>query len=55
MEAGTTSFWHQYTGLDGLTIGIDSFGVSAPGNQALENFGLDAGSCISQIDNYLKK
>jgi transketolase len=55
IEAGSTNFWHQYTGLDGLTIGIDSFGVSAPGNQALEHFGLDANSCIKQIDNYLRQ
>ena len=53
IEAGNTNFWHRYTGLDGLTIGIDTFGVSAPGNEALEHFGLDTNSCIQQIDNYL--
>jgi transketolase len=55
IEAGSTNFWHQYTGLDGLAIGIDSFGVSAPGNQALEHFGLDANSCIKKVDNYLRQ
>ena len=55
IEAGNTDFWHRYTGLDGLTIGIDTFGVSAPGNEALEHFGLDTNSCIQQVDNYLKQ
>ena len=55
VEAGNTDFWHRYTGLDGLTIGINTFGVSSPGNEALEHFGLDKNSCIQQIDNYLKQ
>ena len=55
IEAGNTDFWHRYTGLDGLTIGINTFGVSSPGNEALEHFGLDKNSCIQQIDNYLKQ
>ena len=55
IEAGNTDFWHRYTGLDGLTIGINTFGVSSPGNEALEHFGLDKNSCVQQIDNYLKQ
>ena len=55
IEAGNTDFWHRYTGLDGLTIGINTFGVSSPGNEALEHFGLDTNSCIQQVDNYLKQ
>ncbi|MBT4204846.1 MAG: transketolase [Proteobacteria bacterium] len=55
IEAGNTDFWYRYTGLDGLTIGINTFGVSSPGNEALEHFGLDTNSCIQQIDNYLKQ
>ncbi|HVM37496.1 MAG TPA: transketolase, partial [Sphingomicrobium sp.] len=30
IEAGTTIGWERYTGLHGLRIGIDRFGVSAP-------------------------
>ena len=30
IEAGTTFGWERYTGLHGLRIGIDRFGVSAP-------------------------
>jgi len=30
IEAGTTFGWERYTGLHGLRLGIDRFGVSAP-------------------------
>ena len=30
IAAGTTMGWHKYTGRDGLTVGIDTFGASAP-------------------------
>jgi transketolase len=55
IEAGSTNFWHKYIGHDGLAIGVDSFGVSAPGNKALEHFGLTEDSCLSKISNYLVK
>ena len=34
IEAGTTFGWERYTGLHGLRIGIDRFGVSAPAKDA---------------------
>ena len=40
IEAGTTFGWERYTGLHGLRIGIDRFGVSAPARDAYEYFGL---------------
>jgi transketolase len=55
IEAGNTNFWYKYIGYDGLAIGIDPFGVSAPGNQALEYYGLTEDSCLSEISDYLKK
>ncbi len=42
IEAGTTFGWERYTGLHGLRIGIDRFGVSAPAKDAYEFFGLTA-------------
>jgi len=30
VEAGVTSFWRAYVGLEGATVGIDTFGESAP-------------------------
>jgi len=36
IEAGATQSWHQWVGLEGKVIGIDRFGVSAPGSKAFE-------------------
>src|SRR5699024_8731572 len=30
IEAGATQSWYKYVGLDGLVMGIDEFGASAP-------------------------
>ena len=40
IEAGTTIGWERYTGLHGLRIGIDRYGVSSPAKDAYEFFGL---------------
>ncbi len=54
IEAGTKSFWHKYTGKNGLTIGIDSYGASAPGGELYEKFGISFVQCKNIIKNYLK-
>ena len=38
VEAGVTSFWHKYVGLDGAVIGLDSFGASAPADVLYKHF-----------------
>jgi len=42
IEASTTLGWQKYVGLDGITIGVDHFGASAPGKVIYEQFGLTA-------------
>ncbi len=42
VEAGVTGFWRQYVGLDGATIGIDTFGASAPAEVLFPHFGITA-------------
>merc|ERR1719247_519259 len=32
MEAGVSTMWYKYVGLDGKVIGVDRFGFSAPGD-----------------------
>ena len=49
IEAGSTMGWHKYTGRDGLTIGIDTFGASAPDNVLFKHFGFTAEAIIPQI------
>jgi transketolase len=54
IEAGTTLGWQKYVGRDGLSIGIDSFGVSAPARDAFRHFGLDAASVARRIEDALE-
>ena len=49
IEAGTTMGWHKYVGRDGLAIGIDTFGASAPDTVLFKHFGLTAEAIIPQI------
>ena len=53
VEAGTTFGWERYVGTDGLTIGIDRFGASAPADQLFAKFGLTADAIAPQIINKL--
>ena len=48
IEAGVTLGWQKYIG-DGLAIGIDRFGASAPADQLYEYFGLTADTIVPQI------
>ncbi len=48
VEAGVTLGWQKYVG-DGLTIGIDSFGASAPIEALFDHFGLTADKIVPQI------
>jgi transketolase len=48
VEAGSTWFWRSVVGDQGLTIGIDSFGESAPAQQLYEHFGLTAAQVVGR-------
>ncbi|MBA4162634.1 MAG: transketolase [Novosphingobium sp.] len=48
IEAGVTLGWQKYVG-DGLAIGIDRFGASAPADQLYDYFGLTADKIVPQI------
>jgi transketolase len=54
IEAGTTFGWERYTGLDGLRIGIDRFGVSSPAKDAYDYFGLTPGKVAARITDFMK-
>ncbi len=40
IEAGVSGLWHKYTGLEGRVVGIDRFGISAPGNTVMAELGM---------------
>ncbi|HEY2124354.1 MAG TPA: transketolase, partial [Chthoniobacterales bacterium] len=42
IEAGVKGLWYQYVGIDGVVLGMVRFGLSAPGAEAMKEFGFDA-------------
>ncbi|HJP36894.1 MAG TPA: transketolase [Gammaproteobacteria bacterium] len=54
IEAGSTSGWFQYVGLDGHVIGLDDFGASAPAADLYEHFELTAAHVRNSIERYLR-
>jgi transketolase len=40
IEAGVTGLWWKYVGTHGKVLGIDRFGMSAPGNTAMKELGM---------------
>jgi transketolase len=55
IEAGTTFGWERYTGLHGLRIGIDRFGVSAPAKDAYAFFGLTPDAITERVLGHMKQ
>ena len=39
IEALSTQPWHEWVGLDGECVGMDTFGASAPAGDLMEHFG----------------
>jgi transketolase len=46
VEAGVSGLWYKYVGLDGAVVGIDRFGLSAPGDTAMEVLGMTAENVV---------
>ena len=44
IEAGVSGTWGKYVGIDGKTVCIDRFGLSAPGGQVMEALGISVGN-----------
>ena len=49
IEAGATFGWERYTGRDGLNIGLDRFGASAPAEDLFKRFGFTAEAIVPQV------
>ena len=52
-EAGVTLGWERYNGINGLSIGIDHFGASAPGKDLAKEFGFTVDSIEVKIRKFL--
>ena len=54
VEAGATMGWWKYIGRDGVAIGIDRFGASAPGPIVLEKLGISVANVVEHARKLVK-
>ena len=55
VEAGIKLGWEHYIGLDGVVVGMDGFGASAPAEVLYQEFGLTADNVAAQARQLLKE
>ena len=55
IEAGITIGWEKYIGNNGLAIGINHFGSSAPATDLAIEFGFTPDQVTNKIEKYLKE
>jgi transketolase len=53
IEAGVTDGWYKYVGVDGVVIGLDRFGESAPAGQLFKEFGFTAGNVVKAVEQLI--
>ena len=51
IEAGVTNLWWKYVGAAGQVIGIDRFGLSAPGNVVMQELGITADKVVEVVED----
>ena len=49
IEAGVSGLWWKYVGCAGQVLGIDRFGISAPGNVVMEQLGMTADHVVDAV------
>lgn len=49
IEATVSASWARYVGLDGITLGIDRFGLSAPGATVMKELGMTAEHVLEAV------
>jgi transketolase len=49
IEAGVSGLWYKYVGLEGSVVGIDRFGISAPGDVVMDQLGLNAAGILKAL------
>ncbi len=55
IEAGATMGWWKYIGREGIAIGLDRFGASAPGPVAMEKLGFSVANVVEKAKSLVKK
>lgn len=54
IEALSTAFWYRFVGLDGVVMGLDQFGVSAPAEDAYAYFGITVECVMTELRRLVK-
>ncbi|PAL21942.1 transketolase-like TK C-terminal-containing protein [Acetobacter syzygii] len=49
IEAASSFGWERWLGTDGIFVGMDDFGISAPANAVYERFGITAGAICQKV------
>ncbi|MCD6047217.1 MAG: tkt [Gammaproteobacteria bacterium] len=52
IEAAASDYWYKYVGLDGKIIGLNRFGVSAPGDTAYQALGITVEHIITAAEEF---
>jgi len=55
IEAGRGALWRGLLGRDGLFIGLEDFGASAPESDLAEKFGLTSDRAAKRIADHLNQ
>lgn len=53
IETSHVDYWAKYVGLEGRTIGMSTFGESAPGGDLLEHFGFTVENVVNTVNDLL--
>lgn len=53
IEMAASFGWERYVGNEGKTIGIDTFGASAPGGTVIKEYGFTVDNVVSHIESLL--
>jgi transketolase len=55
IEAAAPLGWHKYVGIDGVVLGMSSFGASAPFQDVFKHFGFTAERVVAAAKLQLKR
>ncbi len=53
VEMATPFGWHQYVGLDGKVLGVNTFGASGKGNEIIEKYGFTVENVVKEFKTLL--
>jgi transketolase len=55
VEAAVTAPWYRFVGLEGVVIGLDTFGLSAPAKDVFETLGLTVDRVVHVIQAFFRR